>query len=367
MRRQRSRRGCRVSCLVSLTIAWLATSGVAFAQSTDFYAGKTLTIIVGLASGGTVDTFVRALTPHLRKHIVGNPLIVVQNMPGAGGLLATNFINERATPDGLTASYGPWDPLAQALGHTNLRVRYEQLQYYGGFADTRVLYARTDTVPGGIKAPADIMKAPIVAVGAQNATDLSGLLSAVALDLLGIKNKFVMGYRGGTEIFLALQRGEVQMHNTSIGTFRTRNASFIKSGEGIAICYLAAIDADGTINKSPHLPDLLALPELYKELNGKLPTGVEWETMSWLTSIFSDMAYIGFLPSKAPEPAVSAFRKGFELAMNDPEFIKQSIALNGVPYEPVSVEKARSIFLSLSGVKPEVLATAKKWLDAFGK
>ncbi|CAN0433859.1 unnamed protein product, partial [Phaeothamnion confervicola] len=212
--------------LASVTLALGVTSIGARAQApapapaNDYYAGKTLTIIVGLASGGTVDTFVRSLTPYLRKHIAGNPNIITQNMPGAGGLLATNFINERATPDGLTVSYGPWDPLAQALGHTTLRARYEQLQYYGGFADTRVLYARTDTVPGGIKAPADIMKAPSVAVGAQNATDLSGLLSAVALNLLGVKNKFVMGYRGGTEIFLALQRGEVQMHNTSIGTFR---------------------------------------------------------------------------------------------------------------------------------------------------
>ena len=245
MGRMRSWLAQGIAGAASLIIAHVATCGVALAQAGDYYAGKTLTIIVGLASGGTVDTFVRTLTPYLRKHTAGNPTVIVQNMPGAGGLLATNFINERATPDGLTVSYGPWDPLAQALGHSTLRARYEQLQFYGGFADTRVLYARTDTVPGRMKVPADIMKAPIVAVGAQNATDLSGLLSAVALDLLGVKNKFVMGYRGGTEIFLALQRGEVQMHNTSIGTFRTRNAVFIKSGEGMAICYLAAIDQEG--------------------------------------------------------------------------------------------------------------------------
>ena len=356
-----------IAGLASIAASLLANCGGAIAQGSDFYAGRTITIVVGLASGGTVDTFVRSVIPYLRKHIPGNPSIIAQNMPGAGGLLATNFIHERAAPNGLTISYGPWDPLAQALGHSTLRARYEQLQYFGGFADTRVLYARTDTVPGGIKAPADIMKAPNVAIGAQNATDLSGLLSAVALDLLGVKNKFVMGYRGGTEVFLAMQRGEVQMHNTSIGTFRTRNAAFIKSGEGVAICYLAAIDNDGHINKSPHLPDLLALPELYEKINGRRPSGVDWETMSWLTRLFSDMAYIGFAPAKTPEPAVAALRKAFDGAMADPEFIAKSIAQNGVPYEPVSVDKARAVFLSLSEVKPEVLATAKKWLDAFGK
>jgi tripartite-type tricarboxylate transporter receptor subunit TctC len=333
----------------------------------EFYAGKQLNIVVGLAAGGTVDTFVRMLLPYLKKHIPGSPTVIAQNMAGAGGMLATNYIGERATPDGLTVSYGPWDPLAQALGEKTLRVRYETLRYYGGFADTRVLYARTDIVPGGMKRPADIAKAPYVAVGAQNATDLSGLLSAVALDLLGVKNKFVMGYRGGTEVFLAVQRGEVQMHNTSIGTFRTRNAEFIKSGQGIAICYLAGIDAEGKFDKSPHLPDLLALPELYREINGKLPSGVEWETMGWLSKMFSDMAYIGLAPPKMPEPALAALRKGFQAAMADPEFIALSIKSNGVPYEPVLPEHATAVFASLASVKPEVLATAKRWLDGFGK
>ena len=347
---------------------FMTAAGTASAQTKqDFYAGKQLNVIVSLAPGGTVDNFVRMLTPYLRKHIPGTPNVIVQNMAGAGGMLATNYIAEKATPDGLTVIYGPWDPLAQALGQTSLRVRYENLRYYGGFADTRILYARTDTVPGGMKTPADIAKAPMVAVGAQNATDLSGLLSAVALDLLKVKNKFVMGYRGGTEVFLALQRGEVQMHNTSIGTFRTRNANFIKSGEGMAICYLAGVDAEGKFNKNPSVPDMLALPELYREINGTLPRSLEWETMGWLTNMFTDMAYIGLGPPKMPEPALADLRIGFQKAITDPDFVAQAVKSNGVPYEPVPPERAATIFASLSNVKPEVLATARRWLDGYGK
>lgn len=337
------------------------------AQSGEFYAGKQLNVIVSLAPGGTVDTFVRMLAPYLKKHIPGNPSVIAQNMAGAGGMLATNYIGERATPDGLTVIYGPWDPMAQALGHSTLRVRYENLSYYGGFADTRVLYARTDTVPGGLKQPADIAKAQVVAVGGQNATDLSGILSSIALDLLKVKNKFVMGYRGGTEIFLAVQRGEVQMHNTSIGTFRTRNAEFIKSGQGIAICYLAGVDAAGQFQKNPHLPDMLALPELYRAIHGAMPSGVEWEAMAWLSDLFTGMAYIGLGPPKMPEPALAALRKGFAGAITDPEFVAQAVKSNGVPYEPVSAEHAQAVFASLANVKPDVLATAKQWLDKFGK
>ena len=67
----------------------------------------------------------------------------------------TNYLQERAAPEGLTILYGPWDPLAQALGDQTLRVRYDTFEYLGGTGDIRVNYARTDTVPGGIKVPRD--------------------------------------------------------------------------------------------------------------------------------------------------------------------------------------------------------------------
>src|SRR5438309_9905924 len=91
---------CR-SMLFPLILALATALGAAAparAQTGDFYAGKTLRIIVGLEAGGTVDTLVRAFSVYLRKHIPGNPGIIVQNMPGAGGLGTTNFLNERAAP-----------------------------------------------------------------------------------------------------------------------------------------------------------------------------------------------------------------------------------------------------------------------------
>src|SRR5262245_66411536 len=84
------------------------------ASAQDFYAGKTLRIIVGVEAGGTVDTLARTILGHLRRHIPGNPTIVIQNMPSAAGVGATNFIYEKAEPDGLTILFNSWDPLAQA-------------------------------------------------------------------------------------------------------------------------------------------------------------------------------------------------------------------------------------------------------------
>lgn len=332
----------------------------ATAQQTEFYAGKTLTIIVGLAAGGTVDTFVRQFAGYLRKHIPGSPNIVVQNMPGAGGLLATNYLAERAAKDGYTIIYHLWDPLAQALGDKALRVRYESFEFLGGTSDTRVIYARTDSVPGGLKTPADIRKADTLAVGALNSTDLSGLLPKLALEVMGIKHKLITGYRGGQDIFLALQRGEVHVHSTSIGTLRTRNASFLKSGDGMALAYLVVADNQGRFEPNPYIKEMPGFPALYREIHGKAPSGATWDALNWLVQQVSDVMFVGLAPPGSPGPALEALRKAFPAAINDPEFVEHAVKTNGLPFTFVPVEKGKAVFAALAGVSPQVLDTGRK-------
>jgi hypothetical protein len=345
--------------LVALSVAVLGFAPQASAQSNDFYAGKRLTIIVGLEAGGTVDTLARALSTYLRKHIPGNPAIVVQNMPGGGGSTATNYLQERAAPDGLTILYGPWDPLAQALGDQILRARYENFEYLGGTGDIRVNYARTDAVPGGIKTPRDIVKAENLLLGALNKTDISGLLPKLVLQVLGIKHRMIVGYRGGNDVFLAMQRGEVNFHSTSISTFRGRNASFIKSGDGIGIAYLVPVDRNGSYEKSRYITEMPAFPDLYKEIKGKPPSGADWDALNWLTNQVGEMTFVGFAPHGSPPEAVAALRKGFEGASHDPEFVNEAVKRNGVPFTYVNVPRGQAIFRSLAEVTPEVLTTLR--------
>ena len=348
----------------ALAIASLASSTLAGAQGGDFYAGKRLTVIVGLEAGGTVDTLARAFSGVLKKHIPGNPTIVVQNMPGGGGSSATNYLHERAAPDGQTILYGPWDPLAQALGDQILRARYEDFDYLGGTGDIRVNYARTDAAPGGIKAPRDLMKAGTVILGALNKTDISGLLPKLALQVLGVKHKMIVGYRGGNDVFLAMQRGEVQFHSTSISTFRGRNAAFIKSGEGIGIAYLVAVAPNGAYEKSLHITDMPAFPDLYREVYGKPPSGPSWDALNWLTNQTGEMTYVGFAPRGTPAAALAALRKGFEEASNDPDFINDTVKRNGIPFSFVNVVRGQAIFRSLAEVTPEVLGTLRASIAA---
>ncbi len=354
--------------IFGITTAALLASGFtheASAQSGNYYQGKTLTILVGLEAGGTSDLFARSFSQYLRKYIPGSPNIIVQNMPGGAGLVATNFLAERAKNDGMTILWGPWDPLAQAIGGAGgYRVRYEKLEYLGGTGDVRVNYARTDSVPGGMKKAADIVKAELITTGETNATAISGLMARLALDTLGVKNRLILGYRGGADVFLGLQRSELQFHNTSITTFRSRSAAFVKSGEGIGINYYVPVDEAGNYERNKAITEMPAFPDLYKEIYGKMPSGPTWDALNWLTNQVGELTFIAFAPPETPAPVVSILREAYEKASLDKDFTAETVKQFGLPYSFVGPDRGAAILKSLANVSPQVLDTLKKTIES---
>jgi len=350
-------RSTMLGSIVALAAAGLSQPSAA--QSGDVYAGKTLKIIVGLETGGTVDTLARMFVPHLRRHIPGNPTIVIQNMPSAAGVGATNFVYEKAEPDGFTVLFNSWDPLAQALGDQGMRARYEKFEFLGGVGDIRVIYGRTDMVAGGIKKPADIMKAENIILGSLNYTNQSGLLPHLALNVLGVKHRMIVGFRGGAGVFLALQRGEVHIHSTSIATFRGRTAGFIKSGEGTGIAYLVPVDRDGRYGRNALITEMPAFPDLYREVHGRMPAGATWEAFNWLTNQIGELTYIAVAPPRTPAGPVAALRKGFEGLARDKAFADEMVARQGIPYSHIGANEGRAIFRALADVSPDVIGTLR--------
>ena len=228
-------RQMRIPALMACALALAATAP---ASAANFYDGKTVTIYVGLAAGGTVDTLARQFATTWEKYVPGHPTMIVKNMTGGGGMKATNYVYEAAPKDGSVIYYGTWIPVAQALKTKGFKAQYEKFFYLGGVGDTRVVYARTDSIPGGLKKPADIMKATNVWLGGNAATGSAHLSGRIPLDVLGVKYKQIVGYRGGSDIFLAMQSGELQITATSVGTFRTRSGEFIRSGEGMGWAWI---------------------------------------------------------------------------------------------------------------------------------
>ena len=360
-RREKTMRRARPLILTWTTVALLAAilAAPAAAQPDDFYAGKTLKILVGVEAGGTVDTLARLFVGYLRKHIPGNPAIVIQNMPSAAGVGATNFVYEKAPADGLTILFNSWDPLAQVFGDQGMRASYENFEFVGGVGDIRVIYGRSDLVPGGIKKPADLMQADNVILGSLNYTNQSGLLPHLALNVLGVKHRMIVGFRGGAGVFLAMQRGEVNIHSTSIATFRGRSGSFIKSGEGTGFAYLVPVDGSGRYERNKRITEMPAFPDLYREVHGRMPSGATWDAFNWLTNQIGELTYIGVAPPRTPAAPLAALRKGFEGVARDAAFEQDMLAKQGIPYSHIGAEQGRAIFRALADVSPEVITTLR--------
>jgi hypothetical protein len=250
------------------------------------------------------------------------------------------------------------------LGNQGLHAHYDKLGFVGGTGDLRVNYARTDVIPGGLKKPADIAKTTHLYEGDSGATGVSGLLAHLALDVLGVPNQLISGYRGGADVFLAMQRGEIQFHNASITAFRGRNGEFIRSGKGMGINYFVPVAPDGSYERNPLITEMPAYPDLYKEVHGKMPAGAEWDALNWLAKQTGEMTFVGLAPPGTPPDVLAMLRRGYEDASNDPDMIKQSIAMNGLPYSFVGAQRGRDVLLSLAEVTPEVLGTLRKTIES---
>jgi tripartite-type tricarboxylate transporter receptor subunit TctC len=187
----------------------LAGGGERPARAGSFYEGKTLRIVVGFAAGGGFDTYARVLARHLGKHIPGNPAIVVENMPGAGSLIAANQLYRVVKPDGLTmAHFNGVLFLGQVLGQPGIEFDSRKFELVGAAAREDVVCAFTKA--SGITSVEKWMasKSPVkvggVAPGA--APDNTARILKLAL---GLPIQLVSGYKGTAEIRLAAEGGEV--------------------------------------------------------------------------------------------------------------------------------------------------------------
>jgi tripartite-type tricarboxylate transporter receptor subunit TctC len=191
--------------LVFALIAALAAAP-AWAQ---YYAGKTLTIVVGYKTGGGYDATARLLARHLPKHIPGKPTVIVQNMPGANSIIAANHVYNVAKPDGLSiATFNRNLPIAQLTGVPGVKFDMTKFAWVGSAASESTILAIRADLP--YKTFEDLRKADKeIVIGATgpgaNTYDFPLLLK----ELLGVKIKIVTGYPSSADIMLAVERKEV--------------------------------------------------------------------------------------------------------------------------------------------------------------
>jgi tripartite-type tricarboxylate transporter receptor subunit TctC len=191
------------------------------ARAADFYRGKTLTMIVGFAPGGGVDTQARTIARHLVRFIPGQPGVIVQNMEGAAGALATNFLNQRVAPDGLTISTPGRSWFVEgvvrgpAIGFDPTKFTY--IGSAGG--SNSVAYVRAAT---GIKSLADLKSARQTVTFGSLASTTPTAMVPLMLAGLGMPIKVVLGYVSTARVLVALEQGEIDAVFTVSDSFARR-------------------------------------------------------------------------------------------------------------------------------------------------
>jgi tripartite-type tricarboxylate transporter receptor subunit TctC len=197
----------RLACLSFLLLVFGGTR--AASPQDDFYRGKTIRIVVGYSAGGGFDTYSRAIARHLAKHIPGKPAVIVENMPGAAGLVAANSIYRAGRPDGLTiVNFQGTQVMGQILGREGVEFDARKFEWVG--APTRENAVCALTRASGITSAQQWASSPApVKLGSVAPGGATHDVPRVLQGALGLPIHLVRGYKGTAEIRLAAQSGEV--------------------------------------------------------------------------------------------------------------------------------------------------------------
>ena len=320
----------------------------------DFYKGRTITLIVGYGPGGGYDLYARLMARHLGRHIPGNPTIVVQNMPGAGSLVAANFLYSVAPRDGTVIGVVARDmPLLGLLGN-NPNVQFDPRRFgwlgsSSSFADDAyVMIVRTDAPVQSIEALRRPGGPPLLLGGTADGTTGDDVPRILA-DALGLNIKLVVGYRDTAAIFLAMERGEVSGRMTDLSAIQSLRPDWLRREGGYRLLLQF-----GRIVRHPDFPDVPTARELAPSQSARAL--IELAEMPLLT-----MARPFAAPPQVPQDRLEALRSAFLAAHRDPQYLEEAAKL-GIYISPVAGEELVRSIAAMAGAPPELLAHLRRLL-----
>ncbi|MBM2804755.1 MAG: hypothetical protein HW419_2648 [Deltaproteobacteria bacterium] len=297
-------------------------TGSTFSADTPFYRGKTLTVLINFAPGGPTDIEGRLVARYLGRHLPGQPAIVVQNMPGAGGVTGTNYLGEVAKPDGLTLGYFTGQFFNLLTADPTLRVDLAKFAYIASIEGVAVAYIRRD-VPPGIQEPKDLIKAKGFKVGGLSLNSAKDVRFRLQLDILGIPHQYVTGYNSNSDARLAVERNEIQFFTEGTPGYRSQvQPRMVKDGLVVPVYADELVTADGEFRPSAEAPEIPSFSQLHQQILGKLGSGPLWEALKTI-NLTHAMQRIAKVAPKTPAEAVTALRQGFSQMIKDPEFIQE--------------------------------------------
>jgi tripartite-type tricarboxylate transporter receptor subunit TctC len=336
----------------AVVIAWLFQSNPTVLAQTPFYHGKTITIIQGTEAGGSSDVMTKALMPYLKKHIPGEPTIVSEYMPGGGGIKAANHIFKNVRPDGLTIGRVGGGLVANAvLGEKGVLYDLNKIIYLGSPHSTYhwVFITRHEA---GLKNIDALRTTPGIRVGAQAVGHSNYFVGRLFAYLIGFKDpKFVVGY-SGTELDLALVRGELDGRINNPDTLLIRNADLMAK---------KALDIHVIMETPKGLkqPGFEKLPEIEEFAK----SDKERKLLAMIRT-FRQIGTPSILPPGTPSAQVKILRDAMAKMYSDPDFHKDYKKLVGEEPTPLLGEDMERAIKDLPR-DPEIVDLFKK-LNAAG-
>ena len=339
----------KLSFVLMLIVCW---SMEASAQA-PYYQGKQIKIVVGNTAGGFFDRWARLLARYLPKYTPGAPEFIVQNMPGAGSIVAMNYVYNVAKPDGLTLGMpNPAIYLDQLVGRSEVKFDVRKFLWIGSPVREPILFYMRSDAP--FKSVAEMRNSKQSARCGSTGTSSSDYILARLLEeaLPPLKIQTVLGYPGGAEIDLGVERGEVQCRAMTASPFFGREPflSWQKKNFVRVLLYTAK-------HRHPQAPDTPTIYEVFE--TEKVP-----EATRRLAEVILAAEDFGRPIAAAPGTAaehVKMLRAAFNGAIKDRELLAEA-EKGKMEVDPVSGEELQQLAQRIMGQPPDIVARVKKLL-----
>ena len=318
------------------------------AQQADdpFYRARTLTLIVGAENGGGYNVYSRLLARFLPQHLPGDTSVVVQGMPGASGRRAAEFMYSSAPQDGSTIGTLEQNiPLTQVMTKDNVRFDVGKFNYLGNMSATVSTAIAWHTT--GVKTIEDAKTTEVI-VGATGQTGTTELFARLMNRTIGTKFRVVNGYTGGSEINLAMERGELGGRTSySWSSLKSTNADWLADKKIYVLVQIG-------LHKASDLPNTPLLLDLVK-------SGADHEVVR-LFSTSLELGRVYLAPPNVPLDRVAILRQAFSDTMDDPLLRQEAQRLN-ITIDPTNGAEVQNLIASLANEPPAVIETARTFLQ----
>jgi tripartite-type tricarboxylate transporter receptor subunit TctC len=309
----------------------------------DFYRNKTVTILVGYSAGGGYDIYARALARFMGNHIPGKPTVVVQNMPGAGSLTATNYLYNVAPRDGtVLATFARGMAMQPLLDPSKSRFDTSKMNWLGSAADEVSVCATMAS--SKVKTYDDMLKTPFTVSGEGGGSD-PDTYAAVVRSLLGAKLKLVTGYPGAAEMTLAMERGEIDGRC------------------GWSYTAIKATRPDWLTNKKLNILLTMGLhrSDLLPDVPSVVEKAADERQREIMKLVFTRQMFARpfAMPPGLPEDRAAAMRTAFMDTLRDPAFVEDA-GKQGLEISPVGADAVSKLVAELNATPKDVVEETRK-------